>query len=200
MAQAIDRSSLVTRNQIHQEGRHSLQPPSPSPSDPEEFLLETSTSRTPSQRVTEDISTSTSTSSPAPTLVNNPDYIALQSSLTLMNAQHRQAVEDMHTLVALKEKALANPSWFKHVLITGELSKAVPKKQNVVRCPRVEWEKYGSLGLRLGRELEKPTLVEPLYTVFFEFLNHRLTLECTIISAVGTQRRRAILKEWNINS
>lgn len=158
-----------------QESAHGHHPPSPSPSEPGDFILETSASRTPSQRPTEESSTLASTSSPAPTLVNNPDYIALQSSLTLLNAQQRQAVEDMHTLVTLKEKALANPAWFKHLVVTGELSKMVPKKQNVVRCPRVEWEKYGSLGMRLGRELDKPTPVDPLYTVF-SFLLLRMWL------------------------
>jgi hypothetical protein len=91
--------------------------------------------------------------------------MALQSSLTLLKQQHRQAVEDMHTLLTLKEKALADPVWFQHTVVTGGLHKIVPKKQNVVKCPRVEWEKYGSLGMRLGRELEKPTPLDPLYTV-----------------------------------
>jgi hypothetical protein len=146
---------------------HSLPPPppSPSPSDTGEFAATTSTSQTPSQRPMEDVSSSASVSSPAPTLANNPDYIALQSSLSLLNAQHRQAIDDMHSLVALKEKALANPAWFKHLLVTGQLGKLVPQKQNVVRCPRVDWEKYGSLGIRLGREVDKPTPLEPIYTV-----------------------------------
>lgn len=165
MAEDVEEPSLTAPHQPPQEA-HSIHPPSPSPSEPEEFILETSTSRTPSQRPTEEISTSASTSSVTPTLVNNPDYIALQSSLALLNAQHRQAVEDMHTLGALKEKALANPVWFRHLLVTGQLGEMVPQKQNIVRCPRVEWEKYGSLGMRLGRELDKPTPVEPLYTVY----------------------------------
>jgi len=165
MAQDVGESTLAAPHQPPQEP-HSIHPPSPSPSEPEEFILETSTSRTPSQRPTEEISTSASTSSPAPSLVNNPDYIALQSSLTLLNAQHLQAVEDMHTLGALKEKALANPAWFRHLVVTGGLGKMVPQKQNIVRCPKVDWEKYGSMGIRLGRELEKPTPVEPIYTVF----------------------------------
>jgi hypothetical protein len=71
----------------------------------------------------------------------------------------------MHSLVALKEKALANPAWFKHLLVTGQLGKLVPQKQNVVRCPRVDWEKYGSLGIRLGREVDRPTPLEPIYKV-----------------------------------
>lgn len=75
----------------------------------------------------------------------------------------------MHTLGALKEKALANPAWFRHLVVTGGLGKMVPQKQNVVRCPKVDWEKYGSMGMRLGRELEKPTPVEPIYTVFSSF-------------------------------
>jgi hypothetical protein len=106
-----------------------------------------------------------STASPAPALASNPDYIALHSSLSLLTSQHRQALEDMRTLVALKKKALANPAWFKQLLVSGELSKIVPKKQNIVRCPRVDWEKYGSLGLRLGHELDKPAPVQSLYTV-----------------------------------
>ena len=163
MAQEAEEPTLPTPHQPQPEA-HSIHPPSPSPSEPEESILETSTSRTPSQRPTEDISTSTS--SPAPTLANNPDYLALQSSLTLLNAQHRQAVEDMQALVTLKEKALANPAWFKHLVVTGQLGKMVPRKQNIVRCPRVEWDKYGSMGVRLGRELDKPTPVDPLYTVF----------------------------------
>ena len=166
MAQDTEEPRLTAPHQPPTES-HPIHPPSPSPSEPEEFLLETSTSRTPSQRPTEDLSTSASTSSPAPSLGNNPDYIALQSSLTLLNAQHRQVVEDMQTLITLKKKALANPAWFKHLVVSGQLAKVVPQKQSVIRCPRVEWEKYGSMGMRLGRELDKPTPVEPLYTVLF---------------------------------
>jgi hypothetical protein len=92
----------------------------------------------------------------------------------------------MQTLMSLKEKALANPAWFKHIAISGQLGEIVPKKQNVVRCPRVEWEKYGSLGTRLGRELDKPTPVEPLYTVYL-LMGASLILESSIISTVGTQ-------------
>jgi hypothetical protein len=73
-------------------------------------------------------------------------------------------VEDMQTLVVLKEKALRHPQWFKHVLLSGELGKIVPQKQNVVKCPRVEWERYG-LGSRLGKEIDKPAPVEAFYTV-----------------------------------
>src|SRR5271170_2573547 len=130
MAQDIEKEdcSLPPPHQP-QEDSNNLHPPSPSPSEPEEFLLETSTSRTPSQRPTEEISTSASTSSPSPTLHNNPDYIALKSSLTLLNSQHRQAVEDMHTLVSLKEKALANPAWFKHLVLTGQLGDLVRSEE-----------------------------------------------------------------------
>jgi hypothetical protein len=140
----------------------------------------TSTSRRP----TEEPPTSTSTSSPAPNLNNNPDYMALQSSLTLLKQQHRQAVEDMHTLLTLKEKALADPAWFQHTVVTGGLDKIVPKQQNVVKCPRVEWEKYGSLGLRLGRELEKPTPMDPMYTVCI--CGMVLIAGCSFISSTGT--------------
>lgn len=70
----------------------------------------------------------------------------------------------MHALLALKEKALSNPSWFRHVVLNGELEKIVPQKQNVVKCPRVEWERYG-VGNRLGKEVEKPAPREEFYTV-----------------------------------
>lgn len=141
-------------------------PPSPSPSDADADAETTSgTSRRPTEEPTSSSTfASTSTSSPAPTLSANPDYLALQSSLVLLNAQHRTAVKDMQTLVRLKEKALANPNWFKHVLLNGEFGKMVPGKQNVVKCPRVEWERYG-LGARLGKEIEKPAPVEAFYTV-----------------------------------
>jgi hypothetical protein len=165
MAQEVDESTLPAAPHQSQPEAHSIHPPSPSPSEPEESVIGTSTSRTPSQRPTEDISTSVSASSPVPTLGNNPDYLALQSSLSLLNAQHRQAVEDMQTLVALKEKALANPAWFRHLVETGELGKIVPRRQNIIQCPRVEWEKYGSMGIRLGRELDKPTPMDRLFTV-----------------------------------
>lgn len=70
----------------------------------------------------------------------------------------------MHSLVTLKEKALNNPSWFRHVLLNGEFGKMVPKKQNVVKCPRVEWGRYG-IGNKLGKEVEKPAPTEAFYTV-----------------------------------
>jgi hypothetical protein len=163
---AQDSSSLPTPLVSQRDPQPFPPPSSPSPSEPEEFILDTSTSRTPSHRPTE--ATSTSTSPPASSLATNPDYLALKSSLSLLNAQHRQVRTDMRTLLALKERALANPAWFQHVVVTGGLPKIVPEKQNVVRCPRVEWEKYGSLGLRLGRELEKPTPMDPFYTVSFD--------------------------------
>ena len=154
---------LPPSQQQSQQDTHSIvhHPPSPSPSEPED----TSTSRTPSQRHTEETAVSTSTSSPAPSLANNPDYMALQSSLSLLNSQHRQVVDDMHTLLSLKEKALADPAWFKHVLLAGEIQSEIPKRLNIVRCPRVDWEKYGPLGSRLARELDKPSHVEQIYTV-----------------------------------
>jgi hypothetical protein len=71
----------------------------------------------------------------------------------------------MRSLMALKEKALGNPEWFRQIIVTGQLAKMVPERQNILRCPRVDWGKYGSMGLRLGRELEKPTPAEPMYTV-----------------------------------
>src|SRR5271163_2767600 len=152
------------QSQSQQQAGHTAlhHPPSPSPSEPED----TSTSRTPSQRPTEETAVSTSTSSPAPSLANNPDYMALQSSLSLLNSQHRQVVDDMHALLSLKEKALADPAWFKHVLLAGEIQSEIPQKIDIVRCPRVEWEKYGPLGARLARELDKPSHVDQIYTVF----------------------------------
>jgi len=161
--QPLQQPALQTQNN----NAHPLHPPSPSPSEPEEFHQDTtSTSRTPSQRPTVEPSPSTP-SPPNATLAANPDYIALQSALSILNAQQKQVVEDMHTLLQLKQKALADPLWFKHLAETGRLSDMVPKKQNIVKCPKVEWERYGNIGSRLGRELEKPTPSEPLMGVCF---------------------------------
>jgi hypothetical protein len=163
MAQELEESSLQPAMQP-QNSSHHVHPPSPSPSDPEEFRQETtSTSRTPSQRQT--VESSPTTTSPNATLATNPDYIALQSALSLLNTQQKQAVEDMHTLLQLKQKALADPVWFKHLAESGRLSDMVPKKQNIVKCPKVEWERYGNLGSKLGRQLEKPTPTDPLMGV-----------------------------------
>jgi hypothetical protein len=152
--------SLPTAAQT-QSDTHILNPSSPSLSQSEFFGAESSISRTPSQRQPAVESSLVRILS----LSENPDYLALQSALNLLNAQHRQAVEDMQKLHTLKNKAIADPVWFKQLVEAGQLSDMVPRKQQIVRCPKVDWERYGGLGSRLGRELEKPTLAEAVLTV-----------------------------------
>jgi hypothetical protein len=100
----------------------------------------------------------------------------------------------MQTLITLKKKALANPAWFKHLVVSGQLAKVVPQQQSVIRCPRVEWEKYGSMGMRLGRELDKPPPVEPLYTVVFGLFTWLIAGRPTV-SSNGTQIGRTAVRE-----
>jgi hypothetical protein len=187
MAEAAEEPKSPAPQQPQAAANAVPKPLSPPLSGPEELATESSTSRS-SQRPTGSAVSTTppSTNSPAPTLANNPDYVALQSSLTVLNAQYRQASEDMHTLLSLKQKALSNPAWFKQILLTGQLGKLVPRKQNIVRCPRVEWEKYGPLGLRLGRQVDKPAPVEPLYKVIITL--QWLRVECTDISTFAGQK------------
>jgi hypothetical protein len=167
MAAEPEEESLPTPAQT-QSDTHILNPSSPSPSQSESFGAESSISRTPSQGQP---AVEPPTSSPARilSLSENPDYLALQSALNLLNAQHRQAVEDMQKLHTLKNKAIADPVWFKQLVEAGQLGDMVPRKQQIVRCPKVDWERYGGLGSRLGRELEKPTLSEAVLTVSSSF-------------------------------
>jgi hypothetical protein len=197
MAQELEERGLQPPVQTREDA-HTIQPPSPSPSEPEEFRHDTtSTSRTPSQRPT--VEPTSTAPTPNTSLANNPDYIALQSALTILNAQHKQAIDDMHNLLQLKQKALADPAWFIKLAETRQLNDMVPKSQNIVKCPKVEWERYGSLGSRLGRELEKPTLTDPLMGVRFWFSTWS-DLGCPNFSAFDAERRWSVISysliEW----
>jgi hypothetical protein len=75
-------------------------------------------------------------------LQQNPDYIALSSSLNLLRSQHAKASRDIVKLRELKAEALADPERFKEELKqTGQVQGA-PKRQNIARAPDINWSKY----------------------------------------------------------
>ncbi|EFX00964.1 hypothetical protein CMQ_2045 [Grosmannia clavigera kw1407] len=150
---------------------------------------------------------------PAPTTLDfstNPDVIALQNTIAILQLQKKRATADIQALQAAKEAALANPMAFVEKLQavgtrdeaagnngsadendssddgdddadslnsknpssnTGSASASVPdprrlpKPQNVVRMPPINWNKYAIVGEGLERlhaeQIRRPAVGNP---------------------------------------
>jgi hypothetical protein len=113
----------------------------------------------------------------------NPDVIALKSTIAILQIQARNATSDIRTLQKIKERAVQNPKEFTDALVNGELGKegpkvpvyhdydsdasdddapegaengnkkwpTLPKPQNVVRCPPINWTQYAVVGDSLDK-------------------------------------------------
>lgn len=75
-------------------------------------------------------------------IATNPDYIALNSALSMLQAQRRQACSDIVELQRLKKEALADPTTFFKNLESGALAMKLPKMQRITRAPLVSLRKY----------------------------------------------------------
>lgn len=75
-------------------------------------------------------------------LQQNPDYIALSSSLNLLRSQHAKASRDIVKLRELKAEALADPEGFKEGLKQTGQVRGAPKRQNIAHAPDINWSKY----------------------------------------------------------
>ncbi|KIX05281.1 uncharacterized protein Z518_06153 [Rhinocladiella mackenziei CBS 650.93] len=111
-------------------------------------------------------------------LDDNPDAMALRATLSILQLQRNQALQDMRELNKMKQAALEDPERFVRDLQEGKLNQSprkgvevddvapgaddnnakdaskfgqFPSAQNVVRCPPVEWAKYHIVGEPLDR-------------------------------------------------
>ena len=100
------------------------------------------------------------TSSPATAteLDKNPDYLALQSALTLLAEQRQAAETHIVHLAELRETYLLQP----HLFIKGlkEATLDIPPSQHILKCPRVEWSRYYPEGSVLPQQAHLPVVVE----------------------------------------
>ncbi len=70
----------------------------------------------------------------------NPDYIALKSTLSLLESQRKQSTKDILKLDLLKTEALSNPQMFINNLQTN--SHKIPVMQKIVQVPKIDMKKY----------------------------------------------------------
>ncbi|KIW62149.1 hypothetical protein PV04_10350 [Phialophora macrospora] len=111
-------------------------------------------------------------------LDDNPDAIALRATLSILQIQRQQALQDIRELDKMKKAALEDPQQFVKDLQAGKLDRQpragvdvdglesadtvdeaagrskigqFPGAQNVVRTPPVEWAKYHIVGEPLAR-------------------------------------------------
>ena len=110
-------------------------------------------------------------------LDENPDAIALRATLSILQIQRQQALQDIRDLDKTKSAALKHPEGFVKDLQAGKLSRPprlgveaddpglatgeqaedasklgrFPTAQNIVRTPPVEWTKYHVVGEPLDR-------------------------------------------------
>jgi hypothetical protein len=153
----------------------------------------------------------------------NPDVLALQSAISILQMQARNAGQDIQTLSRIKQRALADPEEFKTALASGEISskseplfelkddssddedetedkmdgmegnekgkgtkwEKIPKPQNIVRCPPINWAKYAVVGDSLDKlhkdQQERPTEGTPA----------KLQPDGSLVFGNGGQRRTA---------
>ncbi|CAI4216484.1 unnamed protein product [Parascedosporium putredinis] len=115
----------------------------------------------------------------------NPDTLALQSAIAVLQMQRRRAEEDIRTLSRAKNDALRDTEGFVKDLISGRVSttgalgpgpigdddddddedsdendtkadkgptwRKLPGRQDVVRCPPINWAKYAVVGESLDK-------------------------------------------------
>ncbi|KAF2436565.1 hypothetical protein EJ08DRAFT_655551 [Tothia fuscella] len=127
----------------------------------------------------------------------NPDAIALRASLSLLQTQKARAASDMVALQTIKQVAMADPEGFIKGITSGEVSAgtwgegvpAMPKPQDIVRMPPINWAKYGVVGESLDKlheeQRERPTLGQP------EQLQRRTDQPKTPLADMGYSGERA---------
>jgi hypothetical protein len=113
----------------------------------------------------------------------NPDVIALRSAITVLQMQRNRATADIQTLSQIKNDALDNPDEFIRDLAQGRIgqgvrpdagddeasrawaAQSIPKAQDVVRCPPINWSQYAVVGESLDKlhaeQIAKPTQGTP---------------------------------------
>ncbi|OAA79453.1 hypothetical protein LEL_02939 [Akanthomyces lecanii RCEF 1005] len=117
----------------------------------------------------------------------NPDTIALKSAISVLQLQRRRATADIQALSRAKEEAVGDPEAFVRDLVAGKVNKppgsgtdeeeeqegqgparqwtTLPKPQEVVRCPPINWSQYAVVGDSLDKlhaeQVARPTQGTP---------------------------------------
>lgn len=119
----------------------------------------------------------------------NPDTIALKSAISVLQLQRRRATADIQALSRAKDEAVENPEAFVRDLVAGKVNKpagsggdndgddeeqgrgparqwtTLPKPQEVVRCPPINWSQYAVVGDSLDKlhaeQVARPTQGTP---------------------------------------
>lgn len=114
---------------------------------------------------------------------SNPDVIALRSAITVLQMQKSRATADIQTLSQIKNEAIDHPDEFIRDLAQGRIGQGarpdagddeatrpwaaqpIPKAQDVVRCPPINWSQYEVVGESLDKlhaeQVTKPTQGTP---------------------------------------
>ncbi|KAL7799160.1 hypothetical protein V8C37DRAFT_366790 [Trichoderma ceciliae] len=113
----------------------------------------------------------------------NPDVIALRSAITVLQMQKNRATADIQALSQIKNEALEHPDEFIRDLAQGRIGQGaqpdagddeatrawvaqpIPKPQDVVRCPPINWSQYAVVGESLDKlhaeQVTRPTQGTP---------------------------------------
>ncbi|KAE8609497.1 hypothetical protein XENTR_v10011822 [Xenopus tropicalis] len=87
-------------------------------------------------------------------LKHNTDYQRLLQTISVLEAQRTQAVQDMERLGQYQRQALANPIGFVEKL-QKKMDIGIPCPQRIVQLPEVSWEQYTTGLGNFERELRK---------------------------------------------
>ncbi|KAM0255421.1 hypothetical protein ACHAQJ_005789 [Trichoderma viride] len=113
----------------------------------------------------------------------NPDVIALRSAITVLQMQRNRATADIQALSQIKNEAIDHPDEFIRDLAQGRIGQGarpdagddeatrawaaqpIPKAQDVVRCPPINWSQYAVVGESLDKlhaeQVSRPTQGTP---------------------------------------
>jgi hypothetical protein len=113
----------------------------------------------------------------------NPDVIALRSAITVLQMQRNRATADIQALSQIKNEAIDHPDEFIRDLAQGRIGQGappdagdneatrawvaqpIPKAQDVIRCPPINWSQYAVVGESLDKlhaeQVTRPTQGTP---------------------------------------
>ncbi|QYS94401.1 hypothetical protein H0G86_001735 [Trichoderma simmonsii] len=111
---------------------------------------------------------------------SNPDVIALKSAIAVLQMQRMRATADIQALSQIKNEAVEHPDEFARDLAMGNVGRGaqpddettrawvaqpIPKAQDVVRCPPINWSQYAVVGESLDKlhaeQVSRPTQGTP---------------------------------------
>ncbi|KAL5088798.1 hypothetical protein Trisim1_006213 [Trichoderma cf. simile WF8] len=112
---------------------------------------------------------------------SNPDVIALKSAIAVLQMQRMRATADIQALSQIKNDAVEHPDEFARDLAMGKVGRGaqpddetttrawvaqpIPKAQDVVRCPPINWSQYAVVGESLDKlhaeQVSRPTQGTP---------------------------------------